>query len=280
MSKRILFLRIFFYSLFVVVIWFYIRYIERRNIFFPSKQIETTPKDFGLSYEDVNFITKDGIRLNGWFIPGDGLRWTVLFCHGNAGNISHRIDIARLFNKAGINIFLFDYRGYGRSEGRPSERGLYIDALSAYDYLCNRRDVDNDKIIVFGESLGGAVATEVARKRAISALICESTFTSTVDMAKRVYPILPGWLLVTQHFDSISKIKDVDAPVLIMHSKDDEIVPFEFGWRLYQAASEPKQFYIMKGGHNEAKLIDQEGFIGEIINFLHKHLDKGGRWRG
>ena len=143
----------------VLFLLLFARWFEWSNIYFPYKFVEANPKDIGLSYEDVYFETSDGAKLNGWFIPAKAPpRATVIFCHGNAGNISHRLDIIRMLNSLGLNIFIFDYRGYGRSRGWPTEKGTYLDLEAAHEYVLNRDDIDKEKIIVYGKSLGGAVA--------------------------------------------------------------------------------------------------------------------------
>lgn len=247
---------------------FYLRWFERHNIFFPTRKIELRPDYIGLTYEDLYFNSPDGVRLNGWFIPASRSSPTILLCHGNAGNIGHRLGIIRIFNRLNLNVFIFDYRGYGQSSGRPSEKGLYLDARAAYDYLISRSDIDKDKIIFYGESLGGAIAVDLASRVDPCALITEGTFTSTLDIARELYPFLPVRLAVTMKYDTLSKIKDLTAPKLIIHSLDDEIVPFDHGRRLFEDAPEPKQFYQMSGGHNEAVSEAEDEFAERIDKFL------------
>jgi fermentation-respiration switch protein FrsA (DUF1100 family) len=253
----------------VLFIILYARWFEWSSIYFPYKVIELTPASIGLKYEDVYFRTPDGARLNGWFIPdGSSPRATVLFCHGNAGNISHRLDIIRIFNELGLNVFIFDYRGYGRSSGLPTEKGTYLDALAAYDYLLTRKNMDKEKILVYGKSLGGAVGVELATKRRVCAVISDSTFTSTVDMGKEIYPFLPLKSFIRMKYDTLSKIGGLSVPVLIIHSEDDEIVPFHHGEKLFEEAAEPKKLYRMHGGHNDAIIIYADEFQKGIGVFL------------
>ena len=247
---------------------FYLRWFERHNIFFPTRKIELRPDYIGLTYEDVYFNSNHGVRLNGWFIPASRSSPTILLCHGNAGNIGHRLGIIRIFNRLNLNVFIFDYRGYGQSSGRPSEKGIYLDARAAYDYLVSRSDIDKDKIIFYGKSLGGAVAVDLASRINPCAVIIESAFTSTLDIARELYPFLPVRLMVTMKYDTLSKIRGLTAPKLIIHSLDDEIVPFHHGRRLFEDAAGPKQFYQMSCGHNEAVSEAEDEFAERIDKFL------------
>lgn len=253
----------------------YLKYYEKKGIYFPIKKIEFSPSDIGLRYEDIYFTTEDGIRLNGWFIPAVNPRATLLYCHGNAGNIGHRLEVIEIFNRLNLNAFIFDYRGYGRSGGVPSESGLYKDSEAAYDYLVEREDIERDKIIAFGKSLGANVAINLASKRNFALLIAYGGFTCTYDMGRRIFPFLPlfKWL-VTVKYDAKALIKDIHTPKLIIHSIDDEIIPFELGKRLFEAASRPKEFYPMRGGHNEAILLNREEFSSRIKTFLKEYLLK------
>ncbi|UCC41398.1 MAG: alpha/beta hydrolase, partial [Candidatus Aminicenantes bacterium] len=237
---------------FITFLILYIKYYERKGIYFPLRKIHLTPKEMGLEFEDVYFSSSDGIRLNGWYVPAKEDRTTILFCHGNAGNISHRIEVIYLFSKLGLNVFIFDYRGYGRSQGSPSEEGLYLDAEAAYKYLIEKRNLKEESIVVYGKSIGANVAVELCSKVKIAGLISESAFTSALDMGKKLFPFLPLKWLISIKFDALSKIKDIIVPKLIIHSKDDRIIPFKHGRKLFDAAPEPKEFYPMRGGHNEA----------------------------
>lgn len=256
----------------VLFIWVFLKYFERKNIYFPTKIIEITPEDVGLKYEDVFFKTEDGVTLNGWFIPAKKSELTLLFCHGNGGNISHRLESIKSFHNIGLNVFIFDYREYGRSNGRVSEEGTYLDALAAYNYLLSREDVNRDGIIVFGRSLGGNVAIDLATKVEVSALICEGTFTSIMDMTKDIYKVRIPARFLSHRYDALTRIKEVDAPKLIIHSRDDEMIGFEHGKRLFEATKEPKEFYKLRGGHNEAFLIAGEEYPERIKSFIEKYL--------
>lgn len=252
-----------------VIFFLYVRYVERHNIYFPFKEIHTTPQRIGLDYEDVYFKTEDDKRLHGWYIPRRGAKLTFFFCHGNAGNVGHRLEKIALFNKQGFNVFIFDYRGYGKSMGAPSEAGLYKDTRAAYNYLTAKRNIAKDNIVLYGESLGGAVLIDLAQAENPRALITEEAFTSVKDMAKVVYPFVPGFMISTK-FDSISKIKNVSCPKLIIHSVDDEIVPFYLGERLFAAARPPKEMLKIRGAHNTAFFDSIEEIKKGIASFLEK----------
>ncbi|MCP4650727.1 MAG: alpha/beta hydrolase [PVC group bacterium] len=253
---------------FFLFVYCYARYLERSALYYPEKEIVLKPNDVGLAFEEVHFTAKDKVKLHGWYIPAKDAQTSLIFCHGNGGNISHRMDKILLFNNLGVNMFIFDYRGYGKSKGRSSEAGFYNDAEAAYKYLKSRGDAGR-KIIIYGESLGGAVAVDLAAKVPVAGLILESTFTNVLDMAKVVYPLLPGFL-VQSKFDSLSKIKTIDVPKLCMHSQDDNIVPFRLGKKLFDAASEPKQFLEIYGAHNDSFLNSEEEIKIKLRNFFRE----------
>ena len=256
----------------IIVVMFllgYLRYFEYRSLYFPMEDLEYTPADIGLSYSDEYVVTDDGKKLNAWLIPAKDSRFTLLFCHGNGGNISHRIYKIGILNSLGVSVFIFDYRGYGRSTGRPSERGLYKDALAAYEYLVSEKKVSPDRIILYGESLGGAVATHLALQRPVEALITESAFTSTPDMAREIYPIFPTFF-ISSRFDILTKIKDVGIPKLIMHSKDDEIVPFGHSVKLFNASSGEKTHLVLSGSHNSCNQDSGDRYSSGIKGFLER----------
>jgi len=244
----------------------YVRYTERRITFFPMKRVEFTPEVAGLSFEDIYFAARDNARINAWFIPADQARYTILFCHGNAGNIGHRLEKITMLHRIGLNVFIIDYRGYGQSRGRPSERGLYLDAKAGYDYLLNHRRLSPEQIILYGESLGSAAVIDLASKEKVAGLILEGTFTRGRDMAKRICPFLPAFLF-SDSFNSLDKIKQVNAPKLFIHSKNDEIVPFAFCRKLYDTADKPKYLAELIGGHNSAFVDSREKYISSIASF-------------
>jgi len=246
--------------------------LENSFIFFPDKRIYATPRDLDLTYEEVYFTTQDGLRLNGWWIPGTGSPFTILWFHGNGGNISYRLDNIKLRHDVlGTNLFIFDYRGYGRSEGRPSEAGTYQDGDAAIRYLRGRADVDPTGIVFLGESLGSAVAVEIATRHHCAALILEAPFLSIAEMAKESLPFLPIASLVRTKYDTLSKIGQVRVPLLIVHGENDEIVPFRHGERLFEAASEPKEFYAIKRArHNDLYMVGGQAYLDTINRFLNK----------
>ena len=229
------------------------RYFEWRNVYYPSRELLATPEEAGLDFEEVDFITEDGRLLYGWWIPHPQARGTVIHCHGNAGNIGDRVELAGDLHRLRVNVFLFDYRGYGLSRGLPTEKGTYADVRAAYEVARARHnDSDAPPIVVHGQSLGGAVAIQLALDKPVRGLVIESTFTSVAEMARRLYPRLPLHRLVRFRYDSLAKISRVSAPKLFAHSRTDDLIPFEMGRRLFEAAPEPKEFVALTGGHNEA----------------------------
>lgn len=255
----------------LILFFFFVRFLEQKSLYHPYKSIEATPQDIALDYEDVNVTTADGVKLNGWFIPSDMPRATILFSHGNGGNISHRLEKIKILNKLDLNILIYDYRGYGLSAGKPSEEGLYLDADAMYGYLINKKKISPETIIAYGESLGGAVAIDLASKQVIGGLIIEDSFTSVREVAKKIFPFIPSAVYKTK-YDSLKIIKDIDIPKLIFHSIEDEIIPFELGKKLFDASAEPKKFVELRGGHNDAFMVSQELFVEEIGLFIDKLL--------
>jgi uncharacterized protein len=231
------------------------RWFEQYQVYHPARAVTATGAELGRPFEDVSFSARDGVKLNGWFYPAftnsprAGL--VILLCHGNAGNIGDRLDACRALLATGVGAFLFDYRGYGRSQGRPSEEGTYLDAQAAYQWL-RQRGFPATHIIALGESLGGGVAAELASREALGGLVLQSTFTSIPDVGKELFPWLPVRLLATIRYDTRSKLPRLNMPVLVMHSRDDEIIPFHHGQRNFAAANEPKLFQELSGFHNIA----------------------------
>jgi len=233
----------------------------------PGRSLDRTPADIGADYRDVSIRTSDGVTLHGWYIHGSGDR-VLLFFHGNAGNISHRLESIRQFLQLGLSVLIIDYRGYGQSEGRTTEQGIYRDAEAAWDYLTGTLDTPADRIIVFGRSMGASAAASLAAKHRPLALIIESSFTSVPDIAGEYYPWLPvRWLSRLRH-SAKEFVRKTDSPVLVIHSRDDEIVPFHHGQSIFEAADEPRTFVEIRGTHNDAFLRDEQAYLSGLRSFL------------
>ena len=244
--------------------------IENFLIFFPQSNFDLTPEKFRLKYKDVFFRAEDGIGLHGWFFPLKGDYPVIIFCHGNAGNISHRLENISLILERKIQVFIFDYRGYGRSEGRPSETGIYMDGRAAYDYLIKREGISAEKIVLFGRSLGAAVAIDLALNRKAKSLVIESAFTSTKDMAKTMFLFNIASFILPPNYNNLDKISRVHIPKLIMHGDDDEIVPFDMGQQLFTASKDPKYFYKIGGaGHNDTYIAGGERYLQAFVSFVY-----------
>jgi len=260
---------IFILIILFVVGFFSIRVLEKRTIFFPTRNVLETPSMMGLDFQDLTLSTSDGQEIKAWYVPAKNARFVLLFFHGNGGNLSNRVEKIAFFNSLGFNVFIIDYRGFGKSSGSPSEKGLYLDAQASYDYLVNNLKFKHKQIIIFGESLGGSVAVECASRNKVSAVILESTFSSVKDMAQKVCPFFPIWILESR-FDSLDKIGNLNAPLLMMHSRDDEIVPFEFSEKLFKNAGYPKTFIELSGAHNDAFITHQDTIRKKMKTFLMK----------
>ncbi|MBI4844727.1 MAG: alpha/beta hydrolase [Nitrospirae bacterium] len=251
----------------VILLFFFFRFFEKSNLYFPFKKLDGTPADIGLNFEDVNITASDGISINAWFIPSALPRAAIIFSHGNGGNISHRLEKILILNNLNFDVLIYDYRGYGQSKGRPGEDGLYLDAEAVYKYLVNERRISSGRIIAFGESLGAAVSIDLALKHELRGVIIEEGFTSVKDVAKHYLPFIPA-IIYKSKYDSLEKIKNVHSPKLFFHSIDDEIIPYDFGKRLFEAAPEPKMFVNLRGGHNDAFLVSKDLFIKGIDDFV------------
>jgi hypothetical protein len=241
--------------------------LENSLLFFPSRTLDSSPEDYGLAAEVVEPETEDGVRLFGWWIRGEGRR-AVLFFHGNAGNAADRLERAKiLHDRFGLDVFLVDYRGYGRSEGSPSEAGLRRDARAIYE-AARSRGFPPERIMAFGESLGSAVAAGLAAERSCGAVVLETPFLSIRAMARRHYPFVPGFLVRTR-FDNAEAIAAVAAPKLFLVAGRDEVVPPEQGLRLHALAPEPKTLFVIPGaGHNDTYLVGGEAYWKVLGDFL------------
>jgi fermentation-respiration switch protein FrsA (DUF1100 family) len=228
--------------------------MQSRLLYQPMREVSFTPAKLGLDFEDVAFESADGIRLTGWHIPARDARYTLLFCHGNGGNVMHVLDLLKLFCELGLSCFVFDYRGYGHSAGRPTEAGTYLDAQAAYDWLIREKHVPPEHVILYGHSLGGSIAACLAGRVRCAALVVESAFTSLPDIGARLFPYMPVRLFARFRYDTQEYLRRARCPVMVIHSRDDRLVPFRFGVRLFEAAPEPKRFVETRGGHNDGFL--------------------------
>lgn len=241
---------------------------QGRLVFFPTRELVLTPADRGAVHEEVWIDTDNGERLHGWFLPVDKPLATVLFMHGNAGNISHRLDSLAVFRRLELQVLIFDYRGYGRSEGRPGEQATYRDAEAAWRYLVDERGLAPEGIVLFGRSLGGAVAAWLATQRPVAGLILESTFTSVPDLGAQLYPVFPVRRLARIRYPTVDRLANVRCPVLVVHSPNDELVPYSHGRRLFEAAPEPKHFLVLRGGHNDGFLMTGRRYQQGLAEFI------------
>jgi fermentation-respiration switch protein FrsA (DUF1100 family) len=255
---------------FVLAVCFHLFYprVENFFIFFPQSHFDFKPEEFRLPYKDAYFDTEDGEKLHGWLFQSAEGGPVILHCHGNAGNISHRLDLVQPFLKRGFSLFLFDYRGFGKSSGRPSETGLYRDGIAAWTFLVAKEKIAPERIVLHGHSIGAAVAIEVALQKQVRGVIIESPFTSTKHMARTMplfalfSPLLPA------HYNNLEKIPRVSAPKLIVHGDQDEIVPFYMGQQVLEAAGDPKSFLPVKGaGHNDVFLVGGEKYFEAFAEF-------------
>ncbi len=252
------------YVLIVIILWIF----QSHLVYFPRREIESTPHDAGMIFETISFQASDGVTLSGWYVPSENSDEVLLFFHGNAGNISHRLESIRIFNRLGLSIFIFDYRGYGQSRGRPGEKGTYLDATAAWNYLVDERRIDPGHIVIFGRSLGGAVAAWLAKERSPRGLILESSFTSIPDMGAETYPFFPVRLLSRFGYNTREYVRKARCPVLIIHSREDDLVPFHHGRELFEAANEPREFLEIEGSHNDGFLVSGEKYQQELGRFI------------
>ncbi len=265
MLKFILFVAAGYVVLVVLVYFMQGRMVYLAEV--PGRTLTMTPADVGLTYQDVSIETTDGVTLHGWFIAGQSSQ-VLLFFHGNAGNISHRLDSIWQFQSLGLSILIIDYRGYGQSAGRTTEMGMYRDADAAWRYLIESRGIVANDIVIFGRSLGGSVASRLASENQPLALIVESSFTSIPDIAQDLYPWLPARWLSRLNHATREYVRDVRCPILVIHSRDDEIIPFRHGETIFASANEPRTLLTLRGGHNDAFLIDESGYVEGLRAFL------------
>jgi fermentation-respiration switch protein FrsA (DUF1100 family) len=244
---------------------------QARLVYFPyvpSRAAGPGPDSIGLAYQHLDILTQDGVNLDAWYVPVSDPRGTVLFFHGNAGNISHRLESLKIFNELGLATLIFDYRGYGQSEGEISEDGIYRDANAVWRHLTEEMEIPPSQIVLFGRSLGAAVAAYVASQQEPGALILESGFVSVPDLGAGIYPWLPVRSLARIHFPAAEFLRSVSCPVLVIHSRDDEIIPFEQGVKLHAAAHQLKEFLEIRGGHNDGFLVSRGSYLEGLDAFV------------
>ncbi len=279
MKQKFKFLRSILIAIFFALFFWTITIMifEEQFIFFPTQY----PDGFydsisgNLPVEDCWFETEDGLKLHAWYVKANRANGVLLISHGNAGNLSHRLDLMSRLHRHGFSVFMYDYRGYGRSEGSPSEEGVYLDGRAAYDHLTRVEGVDPSRIILFGSSLGGAVAVDLATQREAAGLILEATFSSGKELAQTLYPFLPVKLLMKSEYDSIGKIREIRIPLLVIHGSRDSIVPIELARDLYDAANEPKRFYVIENAdHNDTYFVGGEVYFNELKLFAQQVLEK------
>jgi len=260
----------------IVVLVVVLRWFEHSQVYYPSASLACTGEALGRPWEDVRFTAADGTRLHGWFFPGDTNsvhgRKAFLLCHGNAGNISHRLDTYELLLRSGASVFAFDYRGYGCSKGRPSEQGTYLDGRAALEWLVNR-GFKAAGVFLYGESLGGGIATELALQEAVGGLILVSSYTSIAAIGQELFPWLPVKWISTIQYDTLSKLPRVRVPVLVMHSKTDTLIGFHHAQRNFAVANEPKMLWEIDGDHNDPMDGRAEVFLKGLAKFMRRCED-------
>lgn len=246
---------------------------QDRLIFQPTRTLASVPGAIGLDYEDVTLQTADGQRLHAWFVPAEDADGVVLFLHGNAGNISHRLASLEIFNRSGLSTLIIDYRGYGDSEGEPSEQGTYNDAESAWNHLTIERGIDAGKIIIFGRSLGGAVAAWLAARVEPAGVILESVFVSLGAFAKQHYPYMPIDLLLHSRYPTREYMTAISAPTLLIHSRDDELIPFHHAQQLQQSGNGNVELRAIQGGHDDGFVLSGDQYIEIIRQFKERVIN-------
>jgi pimeloyl-ACP methyl ester carboxylesterase len=254
----------------LVSVWLLNRFVDRM-IFYPTPGVDLTAEELGVRAEEVFLRTSDGVRIHGFYLPSSGATRALLFLHGNAGNASHRLPNAAALADLGANVLLLDYRGYGRSDGSPNERGVYADARAGFAHLVESRGFEAQRVVVFGRSIGGAVAVDLAQDRPLAGLVLESTFSSIGDVAASIFRGLPFGALVRGRFDSAAKIERVRCPLLFFHGDRDDIIPIELGRRLFEVAPEPKTFEVLAGaGHNDTVYVGGRAYFETFGRFLDR----------
>jgi hypothetical protein len=262
----------------VALVWVLVvcgmNWLNNRLVFAPQRQWDATPADDNLPYEDVTLVTADGLKLHAWHVPAKDAAGTVLFCHGNAGNVSHRIETISVLHELGMNVLVFDYRGYGKSEGRPTEAGTYLDAEAAWAHLVEARREKPERIVIHGRSLGGAVAARLAMGRTPAGLIVESSFHDITELGAELFRWLPVRWLSRMKYRTAEYVKGARCPVMVIHSRDDDMIAPHHGRKIFDAAPQPKRLLEIHGGHNSAFLDSADIYNPALRQFFAEVLGK------
>lgn len=240
-------------------------------IYSPRSEVESTPADVGLSYQEEMLTTSDGESIYAWFVPGDEEKPVVLFCHGNASTVSDEshLKLLQVLNDLGFSSIVFDYRGFGKSSGSPGEKGTYRDVEAVWDYLVNSRGYEPSEIAIWGKSLGGGVASYLASQRpGARALVLECTFTSVPDVAWQYAPLFPPEWVIRHEYPVKDYVQQVRSPILVAHSPEDEVIPYTLGRKIYEAAAEPKRFIELRGSHVWGFWTSRDVFVPAIEDFI------------
>ena len=246
--------------------------LQPQLVFFPHSDIDTNPNAWGMQYSNIELKTEDNLKLHGWFIPAKNKsKKVILFCHGNAGNISHRGLSLKIFHELGLNVLIFDYRGYGKSKGSPHEQGLYKDVNAAWTYLRKEKGYKKENIIIFGRSLGGAVAMWLALKVQAPSLILESTFNSFRGIASAHSPYLTPFIIARYNFNTESRVSKFKGKLLVIHSSQDDIIPYALSKKIFASAAGPKTFLTIRGGHNDAIHKSLTAYNKGLKKFIYNH---------
>jgi len=245
---------------------------QGEHVYNPRRQLNGSPADQGLPFEDIHFRSADNILLHGWFTPCDNSRKVILLLHGNTGNISDCISSISIFSGLGYSTFMFDYRGYGLSEGHTDEQGTYHDAEAAWEWLLRERHYAPQDVVILGRSLGASISSWLASHHQPAAVILESTFTSLPDIAAETHPLIPARLMTRFNYNTLDNVRRIHSPILIVHGHDDSVIPYHHGRRLFEAANGPKDFLDIHGTHADGFLTCGQDYINGLQSFLHQHV--------
>ena len=241
---------------------------QSRLVYEPDREVVGSPAEIGLSYQDVELISADGVHLSGWWVPHKGSRGVLLFCNGNSGNISHLLGRIATYRELGLSILVFDYRGYGGSGGKPTEEGTYLDVQAAWNYLVEEREIAPEKILVYGWSLGGPIAAWLAQRHSPAKLVLEATFTSLPDLAQQMYPLFPARLLARFEYNTLDYLSRVRCPILVVHSREDRLISFAHGQQLYQAFNGPRTMLEIEGDHGDGFSFSEQHYKEALGAFI------------